>query len=81
MDNRALEGMKLDRLLTIKQLSEIIQVKVPTIYRWVHEDYIPYLKINHLVRFKESEVAEWIEKKNHKGRDKRTPEVELGREI
>ena len=65
--------MKLDRLLTINQLSEVIQIKVPTIYRWVHEGYIPHLKINHLIRFKETEVAEWLEKKNRKGRDTRIP--------
>lgn len=69
--------MKIEQLLTINQLSEIIQVKVPTIYRWVHERYIPHLKINHLIRFSESEVAEWLEKKNCKGRNTRIPRFEL----
>jgi excisionase family DNA binding protein len=69
--------MKLERLITIQELSQIIAIKVPTIYRWVHEEYIPHLKINHLVRFKESEIAEWIEKKNCKGRNTRVPEINL----
>ncbi len=67
--------MKLEQLLTINQLSEVLQIKVPTIYRWVHEGYIPHCKINHLVRFKEKEIAEWVEKKEHKGRNTRVPKL------
>lgn len=69
--------MKLEQLLTINQLSEVLQIKVPTIYGWVHEDYIPYVKIGRLVRFEEDEVFKWLERKKSKGRIERVPNMNL----
>ena len=54
----------MEKLVDIERLSELLSVKVSTIYGWVHEDYIPYYKINRLVRFDPTEIREWLRKKN-----------------
>lgn len=38
-------------LLTIEEVSKILQLKVSTIYDWVHRKKIRYVKVGHLVRF------------------------------
>jgi excisionase family DNA binding protein len=58
----------MDRLLTPKQLSELLQVSLSTIYKWAHYKYVPYVKIGDLIRFKEKKVEEWLMKRERKGR-------------
>ena len=41
----------MDRLLTIDDLAEWLQVKPRTIYQWVHEGYIPVIKLGALGDF------------------------------
>ncbi|MDP8230071.1 MAG: helix-turn-helix domain-containing protein [Candidatus Gorgyraea atricola] len=55
-------------LLTPKQLSEILQVKLSTVYKWAHYGYIPSLKIGNSIRFREQKVEEWLRKRQRKGR-------------
>jgi len=51
-------------LLNINQAAEILNIKVPTIYRWVHERKIPYVKMGNKLRFKENDLLEFIESKS-----------------
>ena len=46
----------MERLMTAKQVSELIEVKPSTIYQWVHEGLIPYVKLGKCVRFKKDEL-------------------------
>ena len=55
----------MERLMTAKQVSELIEVKPSTIYQWVHTGLIPYVKIGKCVRFKKDELFRWIDK-NHR---------------
>ncbi len=48
-------------LIDIKQTSELLNMKVPTLYRWVHERKIPFVKMGNKLRFKENEIMEFIE--------------------
>jgi len=48
-------------LLNINQAAEILNMKVPTLYRWVHERKIPYVKMGNKLRFKENEILDFIE--------------------
>ena len=59
----------MEKLLTIEQLSEIIQVSKSTIYHWTHTEFIPHYKFPKGLRFKVSEVENWIKRKQCKGRD------------
>jgi excisionase family DNA binding protein len=54
----------MERLLNIIELSNLLSVKQSTIYDWVHKDLIPHIKLNRLVRFRESEINEWLKTKN-----------------
>ena len=53
----------MENLINISQLSELLCVKPATIYGWIHEERIPYYKLNNLVRFNVQEILEWLSKK------------------
>ena len=55
----------MERLMTAKQVGELIEVKPATVYQWVHIGLIPYVKIGKSVRFKKNELFRWIDK-NHR---------------
>jgi len=48
-------------LLTIKEVSECLQIKPSTIYAWAAQGRIPCLKIHGLVRFRKDEIDQWLE--------------------
>lgn len=48
----------MERLLTIRQLSELIQVSPKTIYQWVHIGYILHYKFLKGIRFREKDVED-----------------------
>ena len=58
----------MERLLTAKQVSELIEVKPSTVYQWVHLGLIPYVKLGKCVRFKKAELFRWIDKNLRKER-------------
>ena len=55
----------MEKLLTIEELSKILGIKKATIYSWTSKKRIPYIKLsNGILRFRESEIQEWILKKS-----------------
>ena len=58
----------MDKLLTPKQLSELLQIKLSTVYKWTHYGYVPSVKIGDLIRFREKRIEQWIKKKEKDGR-------------
>ena len=56
----------MDKLLTIDQLSDILQVKKNTIYSWTFTRKIPFVKINGALRFKEKAITKWIDEQEEK---------------
>ena len=58
----------MERLLTIKDVSELLQVSQALVYKWVHFNFIPYIKMGSLLRFKESELDRWVKARHKKGR-------------
>jgi len=67
----------MQQLLTPEEIAEVLQVKLSTIYKWTHEGFIPRIKVGKFVRFRESEVMDWLEKRSEKGRATRRPDVVL----
>lgn len=67
----------MDRLLTIDDLAEWLQVKPRTIYQWVHEGYIPVIKLGALVRFDRASILEWVKKREAPGRAKQRVEFDV----
>ena len=48
------------KLLTAKEIAEIIKCSVSAIYEWSKSGKIPVYKVNGLLRFEEKEILEWI---------------------
>jgi len=49
------------KLLTAKEVSEILRVKPSTVYMWAETGQVPSLKINGVLRFSEKEIFSWLE--------------------
>ena len=58
----------MEKLLTIKQICEILQVSRSTVYEWVHIGFIPHYKYPGGLRFRESEVDRWLRRRRECGR-------------
>jgi excisionase family DNA binding protein len=58
----------MERLLTVEEVSNTLKVGKSTIYRWVHFNYIPYLRIGGAVRFGKQAVRRWLRKREKPGR-------------
>jgi len=67
----------MNKLLTPEEMSEVLGVKLSTIYQWTHIGYIPHFKLGRFVRFKERDVLEWLESKKDNGRLDRQPSISL----
>jgi len=46
--------------LTVKQLSQWLNIKPPTIYAWVAQGKIPFYKIHGLIRFRLKAIVRWL---------------------
>lgn len=48
------------KMLNPEQVSDMLKVKVSTIYQWTHQRFIPHVKLGRFVRFKEDEIEKWL---------------------
>jgi len=48
------------KMVTVKEVSDLLMVKISTVYSWVHNGSIPFHKLNGLVRFDLDEIEAWI---------------------
>ena len=58
----------MNKLLTPQEMSDVLGVKLSTIYQWTHLGFIPHFKLGRFVRFKENDINKWLESKSIKGR-------------
>jgi excisionase family DNA binding protein len=49
------------KLFTVKEVSEILNVKPSTLYQWAELRQIPHIKINGALRFDLEDISKWIE--------------------
>jgi excisionase family DNA binding protein len=49
------------KLITVKELSEIISIKQSTLYQWAELKQIPSVKLNGAVRFDLDDIMQWIQ--------------------
>ncbi len=61
----------MNKLLTPDEVAELLSVRKSTIYQWTHQGFIPHVKLGKFVRFKESDVSKWLEKRSSNGRGTR----------
>ncbi len=50
----------IDKLLTAQEISELLGVKKSWIYYMTHLKKIPHIKIQGLLRFRRSEIENWL---------------------
>ena len=65
--------------MTARQVSDLLEVKVDTVYDWVHQRLIPYVKLGRLVRFKKIDIFHWVDL--HTVRSKSLPDKARRKEI
>lgn len=66
----------MEKLLTARQVSELLEVKISTVYDWVHRGVIPYVKLGRLLRFKKTEIFRWVD--SHTLQPKSPPHLKKG---
>ena len=47
-------------MLTIAQVSDLLNIKISTLYAWVSQGKIPHVKIHGLIRFQPDEIQQWL---------------------
>ncbi|MEO7861414.1 MAG: helix-turn-helix domain-containing protein [Nitrospirales bacterium] len=48
-------------LMTVKEVSQWLQVKPSTLYVWAEQGMIPHLKLGRLLRFEHDEIDMWLQ--------------------
>jgi excisionase family DNA binding protein len=48
-------------LLTVNDMASRLQVKDKTLYAWVSQGKIPYVKLNGVIRFDPGEIEQWLQ--------------------
>ncbi len=66
----------MERLLTIDELSDKLQIGKSTIYRWVRWDFVPYIKIGGVLRFEEGKVRGWLKQRGCAGSSRLKAKIE-----
>ncbi len=61
----------MEKLLTVSDICELLQVKRSLVYKWVHYGYVPHIKIGTALRFRESRLEKWINNRESRGRKSR----------
>lgn len=49
------------KLLNIDRLAEYLNVNRNTIYAWISQKKIPYIKLGRLVRFRLNDILKWVQ--------------------
>lgn len=50
-----------ERLLTAREVADLLGFAAGTIVDWAEQGRLPYFKIGSALRFRESELVEWID--------------------
>ncbi|MFH2143309.1 MAG: helix-turn-helix domain-containing protein [Bacteroidota bacterium] len=61
-----LQGNQLPEYLSIQELSEMINLAVPSIYGMVHRKQIPYVKRGKKLIFEKTQIDAWLKNGRHK---------------
>ena len=50
----------MEKLLTVKQVAQMLAVSTKTIYQMVSEGTIPYLRLGNIIRFEAEAIQEFL---------------------
>lgn len=60
-----------EKLLTASELEAWLEIDRKTVYTYVQRGLIPYIKIQSNVRFRRSEIEDWLETQSYRPRTAR----------
>lgn len=69
------------KLITVKELTEIIRLKKSSVYSLVYKRSLPYVKIGAKTLFKISDVEKFIEDNTHKSLKDQIEKINTNRKI
>jgi excisionase family DNA binding protein len=52
-----------NKLIGITEMAEYLGIRVSTLYSWVSQKRIPYIKLGRLVKFDLRKIDKWLEDK------------------
>jgi len=58
----------MEKLLTVPQLWDLLQVKKGLVYKWGHYGFVLCMKMGNVLRFMDSQIERWIEIREKRGR-------------
>lgn len=56
----------LEKLLTLKEVANLLQINERTVYRWVTDNKLPAYKLGKVWRIEEAELKAWLEAHKNK---------------
>lgn len=56
----------MEKLLTVQDICELLQVKRSTVYEWTHCELIPHYNLPKGARFRLLEIDQWLKNKSKK---------------
>ena len=56
----------MDKIMTIPQVAEYLQVSKAKVYLMIQHGELPYIRLNRNVRIRESDLLKWLEKKTYR---------------
>lgn len=59
-----MSDMTSSRLLEIEEMSRFLGVSESTLYGWVNQKRIPFIKVGRLVRFNAEEIENWLKERS-----------------
>ncbi|MCM8763240.1 MAG: helix-turn-helix domain-containing protein [Candidatus Omnitrophica bacterium] len=54
--------LQLDKLLTLEEAAQYLDIHPGTLYRWVKEKRVPSFKVGRIWRFKKEKLEDWLKK-------------------
>jgi excisionase family DNA binding protein len=51
----------MEALLKVKEAAKVLSISPSTLYDWVAQGVVPYVRIGGTIRFKPSELQAWID--------------------
>ena len=61
--------VKMEKFIGIKEVADYLAVSPKTVYYWTHIQFIPHYRLPKAIRFKLSEVDNWLHRRKRRGRE------------
>ena len=57
-----IEANRVPRLMTVNDAARYLAVSVSTLYGWVHQRWIPFVKVGRALRFEVADLDDFIQR-------------------